>query len=107
MSDAKLATELLRKVLALTPEPRHDDPDKVVEDSAKILLQREEELAGLKVLMDKEPTLLQGNLECRKIRDDIALLDRQWNDALDWARRELSKRRLAGQRARQAQRAYQ
>ncbi|MCP4448141.1 MAG: hypothetical protein GY811_22810 [Myxococcales bacterium] len=69
--------------------------------------ERETEMTILKMLLRENPELLRGNEECRHIRDQLNLLDRQWEDALEQARKELARRRLAGQRARQAQRAYQ
>ncbi len=104
---AELATQRLRRVLELTPQPpQAPDPDAVIDASDEMLRNREIELDGLRVILEREPGLLKGNQECRQIRDEISLRDRQWSDALDWAQRELAKRRLAGQRARQAQRAY-
>ncbi len=91
----------------MTPAPpRGVLPEAVIEQSDTILDGRESELEKLKCLLAQSPQALLGNQECKELRDAIALLDTQWKDALDWARRELANQRLAGQRARQNQRSY-
>lgn len=107
MHPAEQALETFRRLLDLTPEPpMGGDAATIIKEGESMLDQRATELAILKLLLDETPHLLEGNRECQAIRDDLGLRDRRWNDALLWAKTELAKQRLAAQRARQAQRAY-
>ena len=107
MSAVEEAKRVFERLVALTPEPDHTmEAGLLIEESQRMAAERETEIAILKVLLGKEPDLLVGNEECRQMRDLLSLRDRQWNSALIRARKELSHRRQAAQRARQAQRAY-
>ncbi len=107
MQAAEQALRTLRQLLALTPEPpTQADASDVIEQGCSMMDLRETEMSILRLLLRDAPELLRGNQQCRKIRDQISLRDRQWFSALTRARGEMARRRLAGQRARQAQRAY-
>ena len=107
-SPAEQARRTFEQLLALTPEPQaHIDASELIEQGHQIMALRETELVILKMLLRNDPELLRGNTQCQRLRDQIGLRDRQWASALERARGEMARRRLAGQRARQAHRAYQ
>jgi hypothetical protein len=102
------AESTFERPLALTPEPSPGlDASDIVAQASCLMSERETEITILKMLLRENTELLRGNEKCRAIRDLLSLRDRQWGSELDRARGEMSRRRLAGQRARQAQRAYQ
>ncbi len=107
-SPIEQAESTFERLLLLTPEPSPElDAAEIVEQATRMMSEREAEITILKMLLRDNPDLLRGNERCRDIRDLLSLRDRQWESALERARGEMAKRRLAGQRARQAQRAYQ
>ncbi len=107
-SPIEQAESTFERLLMLTPEPSPQlDAAEVIAQASAMMSERESELTILKMLLRDTPELLRGNEKCRSIRDLLSLRDRQWESALERARGEMAKRRLAGQRARQAQRAYQ
>lgn len=102
------AESTFERLLALTPEPAPQlDAAEIIAQANHLMGERETEMTILKMLLRENSDLLRGNEKCRAIRDLLSLRDRQWESALERARGEMAKRRLAGQRARQAQRAYQ
>ncbi len=102
------AESTFERLLALTPEPAPElDASEIIAQATCLMSEREAELTILKMLLRDNTELLRGNEKCRQIRDLLSLRDRQWESALERARGEMARRRLAGQRARQAQRAYQ
>jgi len=105
------AQEVFERLLAMTPAPQPQcDAEELIVQAEDLLAERAVELAILSKLLQKNPTLLVGNVSCRAYRDELALLDRQWESALARAKQELSRRRQASQQARQraklAQSAY-
>ena len=108
MAEGDEARCTLRTLLAVTPQPPVGaSPEVLIGEGADMLRERETELAILELLLAGSPTLFQGDGESRAVMDELALRDARWTNALRWAHQELSKRRLAAQRARQSQRAYQ
>ncbi len=102
------AESTFERLLSLTPEPAPQlDASEVIVQASRLMSERETEITILKMLLRENPELLRGNTKCQEIRDLLSLRDRQWESALGRARGEMARRRLAGQRARQAQRAYQ
>lgn len=101
------ASELLAKLLSLTPELESGlDAGEVAMQAEAFMEERAPIFGELKRLLQKEPGALRGDLQSRRIRDELGERDARWSAALSSARSALSSRRQAAQRARRAQRAY-
>lgn len=106
-SGLERAVDVFRKLLLMTPEPPSNvDASILVSLGAEMVEARQTELAILRLILGENPEVLLGHAECRGMRDELVRRNERWDCALKWAKNELSKRRHAAQRARQAQRAY-